>query len=477
MDWGEIAVTLARYIAIPIIVIGLAQNILHTVHLALAWRALARRAPPRPRRPVLPGERAPISLLVPAFNESAGVVESVRSMLNLRYPQHEVVVINDGSSDATLQCLIDAFELEPSRINPSSDVSSQPIRGIYESPRYSNLLVVDKQNGGKADALNAGIAVARYGLFCTVDADSILEPQSLHAAVEPFVLDPLRVVATGGTVRVANGCVVEGGRIVEYQLPEEWIPRFQTLEYVRAFLMARLGWSELGALLLISGAFGVFRRDVAVLVGGYSTDTVGEDLELVVKMHRHLIESKIDYRVEYVPDAVCWTEVPTDLTSLGKQRKRWHRGALETFFRHGDMMLESRYGRTGLGGFANALLVDVIGPLTELVGYLLIPCMILLGILEPAYLLAFVAVTFVYGIFLSAFALVLEEVELKRVERASDLRKLALVSVVENFGYRQLNTIWRVQGWWQFMRGRTAWDVQTRKGFKPRSLSGDADSR
>lgn len=469
MAWDEIAVMLARFVAIPIIIIGLVQNLLHTFHLALAWRALVRRAPPAPRRPVLPGERMPISLLVPAYNEAAGVVESVRSMLTLRYPQHEVVVINDGSRDDTLQCLIDAFELEPSTLNPSPEVRSQPVRGIYESPRYSNLVVIDKENGGKADALNAGIAVARYGLFCTVDADSILEPHSLVAAVEPFTLDPQRMVATGGTVRVANGCVVEGGRILEHHLPDNWVARFQTMEYVRAFLMARLGWSELGALLLISGAFGVFRRDIAVLVGGYSTDTVGEDLELVVKFHRYLIESHIEYKVEYVPEAVCWTEVPEDLESLGKQRKRWHRGALETFFRHGDMMLERRYGRTGLGGFVNALLVDVIGPLAELTGYFLIPVMILLGILEPAYLLAFLAVTFVYGIFISAFALALEEVELGRIERGSDLRTLALIAVVENFGYRQLNTIWRVQGWWQFLRGRTSWDVQTRKGFKARA--------
>lgn len=456
----------ATWIALFIIAVGLLQNLLNTLHLILAWRALAKR-PPELVTQTRPLERMlPISLLIPAYNESAVVVDSVQSMLSLHYPRYEVVVVNDGSKDDTLAQLITAFELQPSKLTLETAVSTQPVRGIYESSRYTNLLVIDKENGGKADALNVGINAARYGLFCAVDADSLLEPRALQQAVQPFVRDPERVVAVGGTIRIANGCVVDRGRIKEQRLPRQWLPLLQTLEYIRAFLMARLGWSEMGALLLVSGAFGIFRRDVAIMAGGYSVKTVGEDLELVVKMHRHLLDIGARYRVQFVPEPVCWTEAPESLKILANQRKRWHRGALETFFKHGDMMLRPRYGKAGMLGFANALLVDVIGPLAEVLGYLLIPLMVLLGILEPVYLLAFIALTFIYGVFLSCSALILEEQELARVPTARDLAVLALAAVVENFGYRQINNLWRVAGWWQYLRGRHTWGTQVRTGFR-----------
>lgn len=456
----------ASWIALCIIIVGLLQNLLNTLHLVLAWRALSRR-PPELVTQSRPLERMiPISLLVPAYNESLVVVDSVKSMLSLHYPRYEVVVINDGSKDDTLQQLITAFDLKPSTMTLESAIPTQAVRGVYESSRHSNLLVIDKENGGKADALNVGINASRYGLFCAVDADSLLEPLALQRAVQPFVRDPERVVAVGGTIRIANGCTVEDGRIKTYRLPERWLPLLQTLEYIRAFLMARLGWSEMEALLLVSGAFGIFRRDVAIMAGGYSVKTVGEDLELVVKMHRHLLDIGARYDVQFVPEPVCWTEAPETLKILGNQRKRWHRGALETFFKHGDMMFKPRYGRTGMLGFANALLVDVIGPIAEVLGYLLIPVMVLLGILDPVYLLAFIALTFIYGVFLSCAALILEEKELARVPTARDLAVLALTAVAENFGYRQLNNLWRVAGWWQYLRGRHTWGTQVRTGFR-----------
>jgi cellulose synthase/poly-beta-1,6-N-acetylglucosamine synthase-like glycosyltransferase len=271
------------------------------------------------------GVEPPISLLVPAFNEEATIRSSVRSMLQLQYPEFEVLVINDGSRDGTLQALIEEFELVPHPEVLRRVIPHKPIRAIYRSRRYANLKVLDKENGGKADALNAGINLARHGLFCGVDADSILQRDSLLRIVQPFLEDE-RTVAAGGTVRIANGSEVRGGFLVQAGLPDKLLARFQIVEYLRAFLFGRLGWSPMNAVLIISGAFGLFDRERVIAVGGYSTDTVGEDMELVLKLHRHHRREGLPYRICYLPDPICWTEAPEDLGTLGRQRSRWQRG-------------------------------------------------------------------------------------------------------------------------------------------------------
>lgn len=462
-------VQLAQGLAILIIGSGIVQNALFTLQLVLAYRAL-RAAPPIERSDWLWARyqevSLPISLLAPAYNEDATIVESVRSLLALRYPSFEVIVINDGSRDRTLEVMTEAFGLHPIACSYEDAVEHRPIRGLYGSPRYPNLLLVDKENGGKSDALNAGISVCRTPLFCAMDADSLLEGDALLRAAEPFIRDPARVVAVGGTVRVANGCTVRDGRVVEIGLPRNLLALFQTVEYLRAYLMARLAFSRMRALTLISGAFGLFRRSVAVEVGGYSHGTVGEDLELVVKIHRRMLDKGQDYRIEFLPQPVCWTEVPTRWAVLARQRQRWQRGALETFFKHRDMLFRRRYGRVGSIGFGQMLIVDVIGPIAELLGYLLIPAFWLLGGLGTDYLLAFLALAFVYGVFLSVGALILEEMELRRFPRARDLLLLLVVAVVENFGYRQTNNIWRMVGTWQYLRGTQGWGRMERTGFK-----------
>lgn len=299
----------------------------------------------------------------------------------------------------------------------------------------------------------------------TIDADSVLEQDALLRAVQPFIDDPERTVAVGATVRVANGCNIEHGHVVEVALPGRLLALFQALEYLRAFLMARLAWSQFGTLTIVSGAFGVFRRQVIVDIRGYSTDTVGEDLELVIKIHRHMCERGRDYRVEFVPEPVCWTEVPETLRGLGRQRARWHRGALETFAKHRDMLLKPRYGRMGSIGMPNMLLVDVLGPPIEVLGYLLVPSLWYLGLLSIDYLLAFLAVTFSFGVAISVGALLLEELELRRYPRTRDMAMLFFAAIFENFGYRQLNNFWRVRGLWEYLRGVKSWGVMTRRGF------------
>jgi len=466
----EIATGAAETIAWLVILAGLVQVLLYIVQLIYAGLALHRR-PPTESAAALWQRYAdiapPIAIIAPAYNEALTIEESVKALLALHYPDFEVIVINDGSKDATLQVLIDRFGVRQVERYHDLTLENKPIRAIYANPEIPRLLVIDKENGGKADAMNAGINVARAPLVCVIDADTLLEADALLRVVRPFVEEPVKTVAAGGTIRIANGCRVEAGRIVETRLPSRFVALVQIVEYLRAFLLARLGLSQMEALLIISGAFGVFRREAVLQVGGFSQKTVGEDMELVVKLHRYMREQKVPYRISYVPEPVSWTEAPENLRILGNQRSRWQRGSLETFFKHRDMFLNPRYGRVGWLGFGQVFVVDVLGPLIEVAGYLLIPAMWLLGLIAVDYLLAFVAVVFSFGVFVSVASLVLEEVQLRRLPRARDLAILTLVAVLENLGYRQLNNFWRIRGWWQFLRKQHGWGEMVRKGFQP----------
>jgi cellulose synthase/poly-beta-1,6-N-acetylglucosamine synthase-like glycosyltransferase len=467
-SWEQWALWAAEAIVLLVIATGLLQTAFYIVQLVFAGTALGRR-PPIARASILwrrYADEAPgIALLAPAFNEELNIVESVNSLLALHYPNFEVIVINDGSKDDTLKTVVEHFGLE--RIERYHDlrVKHQPIRGLYATPRLPRLLVVDKENGGKSDALNAGINVARSPLFCSMDADSLLEPDALLRAVRPFIEEPRKTLAVGGTIRIANGSRIEAGQVVDMRLPRNFLALVQIVEYLRAFLMARLALSAMQALTVISGAFGIFQRQAALEVGGYSHGTVGEDMELVIKLHRLYRERKEEYRIDFIPEPVCWTEVPESLTVLGRQRARWQRGALETFFRHKKMLFNPRYGRVGFLGFGHILIVDVAGPLVEVFGYLLVPLLWALGLLSVDHLLAFLAVTFTLGIFVSAATLILEEAELRRFPRSRDLAILTAVAVAENIGYRQLANFWRLRGWWQFLRKQQGWGTMTRKGF------------
>ena len=456
-------------VATTIIAIGILQNAIYLFQMILAYIVLRGRGAPQDATEswwTLSDVTLPISLLVPAYNEEATIAESVRSLLALHYPNFEVIVINDGSTDATLDTLIDAFQLESVHRSYEESVEHRRVQGLYGSSDHPRLLVVDKENGGKADALNTGISLARMPLFCAVDADSVLEADSLLRVIQPFVDDPERVVAVGGAIRLANGSTIRAGRVVSIGLPTNPLALLQTMEYLRAFLMARLAWSRMNALMLIFGAFGVFRRDIAVAVGGYSHGTVGEDLEIIVKIHRHLRDLEQDYEILFVPEPVCWTEAPESLAMLAQQRKRWQRGSLETFFKHAAMLGNPRYGMAGVVGFTNILIADILAPPIEALGYVLMLLIWWSGLLDWEFFAAYLALTFSFGIFISLGSLILEEMELKRFPRPLDLIILSLVAVAENFGYRQLNNIWRIQGWWQFLTRKGEWGEMTRKGFR-----------
>ena len=466
LSWVNAA---AQGIAWFIIASGLIQVALYILQLIYAGWALHTRPAVESSGALWQqyGDVAPkIAIVAPAYNEGMTIEESVKALLALHYPDFEVVVVNDGSKDNTLDVLVEAFKVQPVQRYHDSKLENKPIRGIYANPDLPRLVVVDKVNGGKADAMNAGITVARSPLVCFIDADTLLEPDALLRVVRPYVEDPARTVAVGGTIRIANGCKVVGGRVVRADLPRNFLALVQTVEYLRAFLMARLGLSQMNALLIISGAFGLFKRSAVLAVGGFSQKTVGEDMELVVKIHRHFREQRLPYRVSYVPEPVSWTEAPEDLKILGNQRARWQRGSLETFAKHRSMFLNHEYGRVGYIGLGQVFVVDVMGPLVEVAGYLLIPLLWLLGLIAFDYVLAFLAVVFTFGVFVSVASLVLEEVQLRRLPRARDLAILTAIAMLENLGYRQLNNLWRVRGWWQFVRKSEGWGEMTRKGFQ-----------
>lgn len=456
----------------------LLRNAVSVVQLFTAAWVFARRIKPAPRSIDLWSRyedlAPPVSVIAPAFNEELSIVESVHALLALQYPEHEVIIVNDGSSDTTLSKLIDAFGMRPVERQQIVALQHTRVLNVYGSAKHPNLLVVDKENGRKADAANAGIGFATTPLICVIDADSIIEPDGLLRATEPFMADSGDLVAVGGAIRIVNGCTVDGGHILEMKVSEKWLPRFQIVEYMRAFLTARVANAHLGMLLLISGAFGIFKRSVVVEIGGYRHDTVGEDLELVTRIHRHMREQRRCYRVDFVPEIVCWTEAPETFGGLRNQRSRWEQGGLETLVAHRRMIGNPRYGRVGLVAMPLIVLEDVIGPPAELIGYLVVPVCYALGILAPDVALAFLCLTFVFGTGISIATLALEERQLRRTPNARDLGRIALAAVVENFGYRQINLVYRLRGVWKFLRKDTAWAAVPRVGFT-RAVEGKTD--
>ena len=427
----------------------------------------------------------PISVLIPAHDEEATIVETVRSLLMINYSEFEIIVINDGSNDRTLRTLIDAYELRRMDRPYKRAIPTADVRAVYGSMAHPNLTVVDKEKGGKADALNAGINLSRYPLFCSIDADSVIEDNALLRVVKPFLEKPQETIAAGGIVRIVNGCEVRDGRVTRIALSDRALPILQVVEYLRAFLTGRVGWSNLQSLLIISGAFGIYKKQEVIEIGGYTHDTDTEDLELVVRLHEHMHRLKRKYRVVFVPDPVCWTESPETLKILARQRNRWHRGLLQTLWLHKRMLLNPRYGSVGMFAFPYFAVFELLGPFVETLGYVAVVLSFLLGILDVQFFMMFLAVAVFYGMFLSIAAILLEEISFRRYPGWVDLTKLLAYSVIENFGYRQILAAMKVKAFWDAIRRRRAWGEMPRRGFQekrepetsPKYGSGVAEGR
>ena len=407
----------------------------------------------------------PISVIVPTYNEELGVIESVRSLLSLRYPVFEVIVVNDGSTDTTLTKLIEAFDLRPSKSVFRKSLETKPVRCIYRSAVHPKLLVVDKVNGKKADAMNAGLNVSRYPLFCAVDGDSVLEKDALLKVVRPFLEDPVRTIGAGGIIRLSNGCDIREGQVVRIGIPRNWIARFQILEYLRAFLGGRLGMSMIRSTLIISGAFGIFRKDIAMACGGYRAASITEDMDLVVRMQKLMHEQKKPYRIHFIPDPICWTEAPESLRVLARQRSRWHRGLVETLVRYRRMFLNPRYGVVGMFAMPFYAVFEMAGPFIECLGYALFASHVVLGLVNYPFAVTFFFVAVFYGTFISLLAILLEELSAHRYPRPRDILTLTAAGVVENLFYRQYLAVVRLWAFLEYLRGKKDWGSMERRGF------------
>ncbi len=408
----------------------------------------------------------PVSIIIPAHDEADVIVPCVKSVLSLDYPEFEVVVINDGSRDDTFALLKREFGLVERRLVYRKSIPTSDVTGVYSSPSVPNLTVVDKPHTGKSDTLNVGINLARYHLFCSIDADSIFQANALLRIVRPILEKPEEVVAVGGQVRVANGCVIEDNRVVEPRLPRRLLPAFQVVEYLRAFVASRLALSKINNLLILSGVFALFRKDVVIQAGGYQENTVTEDMELVVRLHRFIRETRERrqrYSVVFLPDPICWTEVPTSLRNLARQRNRWHRGLIQSLTQNIKMLLNPGYGSVGFVGMPYYFFFEMLGPIVEFVGYLLIPLGYFLGILSLTYLVVFLFLAVAAGTLLSTLAVLLEEASFGLYRGWDDFARMMSLALFENFGYRQLTVLLRVKASVDFLFGRKDWGKTKRE--------------
>lgn len=405
----------------------------------------------------------PVSILVPAYNEESTIVPSVLSFLSLEYPRHEVVVVNDGSTDGTMQALIDAYDLYEAPHAYKAIVPTAHVKAYYRSRVHTALVCIDKENGGKGDSLNTALNAARFPFVLAVDADTLIEPDALLRLARPFVLGE-RVAAVGGTIRVANGSTIGHGRVTQPRVDKRWLPGIQTVEYLRSFLFGRLGWNRLGGTLIISGAFGLFRQEHLLAIGGYRTNTVTEDLDVVVRLHEHLRDAGSADIVKFIPDPVAWTEVPVTLAVLGRQRERWHRGLIATLITHRHMLFNPRFGKIGMIAYPFFFFGEMLAPLVELLGYAIFALSIALGIFDLAYARLFFLAAIGYGLLTSLSAVMLEEFSFRKYPRRHDLFRLLWFSLIEPFGYRQLTVFYRVQGFWNYFRRKKHWGVMTREG-------------
>ena len=406
------------------------------------------------RSPLTPA----VTIIIPAWNEQGVIVNTVDSALQADYPRFQVIVVDDGSTDLTLDRLVHHYDLAETNRACHPAIPTAPFRAYYANPQIPNLLVVSKVRGGKPDALNAGINLCQSPYFCNLDADCLLERDALLRLMDPIVNSAVETVVSGGIVRILNGCETKDGRVLKVGLPPTWLERFQVVEYLRSFLFGRTGWHLLGGTLIVSGAFAIFHRATVIEAGGFCRDTVTEDMDLVVQLHQWAAENNRQIRMSFTSDPVCWTECPSTLTMLAHQRRRWQLGLCQTLWKHSQMLFGTRYGIVGWLSFPFHSYIEGLGAAVEFLGYLLIPLGVFLGMVTPGLLLVFMLLGFVYGGFLSVGAVLLEELTYRRYPRLRDLLTLLAFAVLENLGYRQLVLYYRFQGTMKFLAGSRRWE-------------------
>lgn len=415
-----------------------------------------------------------VSILAPAYNEGKTIVENVKSLLSIYYANLEVIIINDGSKDDCLDKLIQAYDLEKTEYFVNQQIATKEIRGIYKSKNsiYHKLMVVDKVNGGKADALNVGINVSSNKYLMCIDVDCVLEQDALLKMVKPFLEQTdKRVIASGGVVRIANSCIIEDGRLIKVKLAEDYLPRMQILEYIRAFILGRMAWSRMNGLMLISGAFGAFDKEIAIKCGGYDHKTVGEDMELVVRMRRYMEENNEDYIVTYIPDPLCWTEAPASFTILGRQRNRWIRGTFETLKFHRIMFFNPKYRLLGMLSYPYWFFFEMCAPVIEFFGFIFFFIFAWTGFLDWGFFFSFFIFIVCFGYLYSSFAVLMEVLTFNQYKRRIDVMRLLLTALTEPFYYHPFVVWSAIKGYLDIIKKKKGWGEMTRQGFTKKTTA------
>lgn len=467
-EWRQIFIHAMNMFNVVIVSYFLVASVVYTmlmvVSLVWVWlhnRRLAYQGLDEIREsPVTP----PVTIVIPAWNEQDIITQTTDSIMRTDYPDVEVIVVDDGSTDSTLQRLIDYFHLIKMDLIYRPRVATLPIRGFYMNPKIPKLLVISKENGGKPDALNAGINMARSPYFCTLDSDSILERDALLRLMRPIIRSPINTVASGGIVRILNGCQVENGRVVRVALPKSRIERFQVVEYLRSFLFGRTGWDILGGTLIVSGAFAIFHRETVIEAGGFELDTVTEDMDLVVQLQHWAVRKGREIKMCFISDPVCWTECPSSVSMLQRQRRRWQLGLCQTLWKHSELLFNRKYGTLGTLSFPFHLYVEALGAAAEFLGYFMVPLAIMFDMVPPTLYLLFVLLSLAYGALLSVGAVLLEELTYRRYPSFKDLVTLLFYAVLENIGYRQLVLYFRFEGVVRFLVGYRKWEKVSHGG-------------
>lgn len=406
----------------------------------------------------------PISLLIPAYNEEENVVQNIKSLMKMDYPNFEIIVVNDGSTDKTHEKIVEAFGLYQIESSQKVSIPTKEVRGVYYNVDYPNLLYIDKENGGKSDALNAGINASSYPLFACLDADSRLEKDALLKLSIEFNKDKNTIVA-GGIVRIANGSVIRDGEFKGFSMPKKIIERFQIVEYYRSFLSGRVSWGLSNSMLIVSGAFGVFQKQAVIEVGGYKTNTIGEDMEIVVRLHSYMRKNKRKYKIIFCEDAVCWTQGPMSLKDIRGQRRRWQIGLLDTLISHKNLLFNPRYGMVGMVAVPYNWMFELLGAVIEVLGYFIIPFSLIMGELNVFFFVIYFLLATLLGIMLSIGSLILEQYTKKSAMTAKQYILISVYAILENFGYRQLITLFRVEGIFKYRKFRQTWGKIERKEF------------
>lgn len=413
-----------------------------------------------------------ISIIAPSYNEENSIVENIRSLLLLNYPSVEVIIVNDGSKDNSLKIVIENYELVKVNVAFEEIIKTELVKGIYRSTNkaYANLTVIDKENGGKADAINTGINISKSDLFLAIDVDCIIETDALYRMVKPFLEQESgkKVIASGGVIRIANSCEVENGQVIKVNYPSNFWARFQVLEYFRAFTLGRMAWSKINGLLIISGAFGMFDRPLVLKIGGYDSNTVGEDLELVVRMRKYMHNVvKEKYQVAFIPDPLCWTEVPTTYKNLSRQRNRWTRGSIDTVLKHKNMFFNPKYRKIGLISFPYWVFFEWLAPLFEFIGILYFVFMIAFGLINTQVFLLLLIMVLAFSLSFSSFAVFYETYIFNRYRGYKFLFTVFYTSILEIFIFHPLNVLFALYGNYDFFlkKNKKGWGSMTKIGF------------